>query len=279
MADRLARPGSGEITLTSDPVAWGPWWADVWSHRDVFGVLARKEFQTRYKRASLGILWAVALPLLQGAVMAFVFSRVSLAATGDDFGLYVISGTVAWAYFSSTISAATTSIVDGSGLTDKVWFPRILLAVVPAAANAIGLAVSVVTLLLAVPLLHGDISPHLVLLVPACGLLVAFTSALSLVLAGLHVYFRDTRYLVQAGLLVWIWITPIVYRAAAFSGISRWLDLNPMTGVVTLFHRAVSPDGDPWITAVAVSVGTTVALTFVGLVVQRHYDRLFVDRL
>ena len=268
-----------EIRLTAGPQPWRAWWADVRAHRAVFGMLARKEFQTRYKRASLGILWAVALPLLQGAVMAFVFSRVSLTATGDDFGLYVISGTVAWAYFSTTISTAVTSIVDGAGLTDKVWFPRILLAAVPAAANTVGFLISLLALLLAVPLLDGEVGVRLLLLVPAAALLLAFTTALSLVLAGLHVYFRDTRFLVQAALLVWIWVTPIVYRQSAFEGIGRWLDLNPMTGVVTLFHLAVAPDDQPWGAAVLVSVAATVVLAAAGLVVQRYYDRLFVDRL
>lgn len=279
MVEPRARLAEQEITLTSAPVRWGAWWADVWSHREVFNVLARKEFQTRYKRASLGLIWAVALPLLQGAVMAFVFSRVSPAATGDAFALYVISGTVAWAYFTATINTAATSIVDGSGLADKVWFPRIVLAVVPSAANAIGLVVSVLTLVVAVPFLDGELAPRLLLLVPACALLVSFTTSLSLVLSALHVFFRDTKFLVQAALLVWIWMTPIVYRRSAFEGLSRWLDLNPMTGVVSLFHRAVAPDADPWGRAVLVSIGVTAVLAIAGLAAQRHNDRCFVDRL
>jgi len=36
-------------------------------------MLARKDFQLRYRRATLGILWALAMPLLQVAVMAVVF--------------------------------------------------------------------------------------------------------------------------------------------------------------------------------------------------------------
>jgi lipopolysaccharide transport system permease protein len=279
MGEAAAPAALREVTLTPAPVRWGAWWDDVRSHREVFVVLAKKEFQTRYKRASLGILWAVAIPLLQGGVMAFVFSRVSVAATGRSFGLYVIGGTIAWAYFSSTISTAATAIVDGSGLTDKVWFPRILLAVVPAAANAVGLAASLVTLLVAVPLLDGEVGLRLLLLVPGCALLIAFTTALSLVLSGLHVYFRDTKFLVQATLLVWIWVTPIVYRASAFEGVGRWTDLNPMTGVVALFHQAVAPDDDPWGRAVLVSIAATVVLGVVGGVVQRRHDRLFVDRL
>lgn len=268
-----------EVTLTDRPVPWSRWWADVWSHREVFAILARKEFQTRYKRASLGIVWAVAVPVLQGAVMALVFSRLARGRGGDDYAAYVMSGILAWSYFSMTAGSTVTSIVEGSGLTDKVWFPRILLAGVPAAANLVGLGVSMVVLVAAVPVLGADLTPRLLLLVPGCALLVAFTTSLGLVLSALHVYFRDTKFIVQAALMVWIWLTPIVYRKSLLGAAAGWLDLNPMTGIVALFHRAVAPDGDPWVRSVVAAVGVTVVLTVVGLAAQRRYDRLFVDKL
>ncbi|MGH9187048.1 MAG: ABC transporter permease [Acidimicrobiales bacterium] len=268
-----------EVTLTDRPVPWRAWWADVWSHREVFAILARKEFQTRYKRASFGIVWAVAVPVLQGAVMAFVFSRVANERGGSDYGAYVMGGILAWSYFTTTIGAATTSIVDGSGLADKVWFPRVLLAGVPAAANLVGLVISMVVLVAIAPLLNVDLGLRLLLLAPACVLLVAFTTALGLVLSALHVYFRDTRFVVQAALLVWMWITPIVYRKSLLDDIGDWFDLNPMTGVVALFQQAVAPGDEPWQTSVVIAIAVTVVLVVVGVAAQRRYDRLFVDQL
>lgn len=241
-------------------------------------VLARKDFQTRYKRATLGIIWVVAVPLLQGAVMAVVFSRVVRFSTGADFGAYVIGGIMAWSYFAATLSSATSSIVDASGLTDKVWFPRILLVLVPPLANAIGLVVSLAVLVALLPLLDVAYGARLVLLVPAMALLIAFTTSLALVLSALYVYFRDVRFLVQASLLVWLYVTPIVYYQNQFDD-HGVLDFNPMTGAIEVFRLAtVGGDGN-WLRAVLVTVVVTIALATVGFEAHRRHDRLFVDQL
>jgi ABC-type polysaccharide/polyol phosphate export permease len=210
--------------------------------------------------------------------MAFVFSRVVTFATGDDFGAYVIGGIMAWSYFAATLANATSAIVDASGLTDKVWFPRVILVLVPPLANGIGLVVSLAVLIALLPLLGVGLGARLALLVPAMALLISFTTALSLVLSALYVYFRDVRFIVQASLLVWLYVTPIVYYQDQFDD-HGLLDFNPMTGVVEVFRLAtVGGDGD-WIRAVTVTAVATAILAVVGFEAHRRHDRLFVDQL
>jgi len=268
-----------ELVLTAEPESRAAWLADLRRHVPVLGVLARKDFQTRYKRASLGVVWAVAVPVLQGTILAVVFSRVAKVG-GDGFGLYVLSGIVAWSYFAGTLAAATTAIVDGSGLTEKVWFPRCLLVLAPAIANAVGFVVSLAVALAVTPMLGGSYSVRLALLVPAVALLVAFTVGLSLTVSALYVYFRDVKFIVQAALLVWLYLTPVLYPKDLLDGLAGWVDLNPMTGVVELFHEAFQGGAaDGLGRAVLVSVVAAVLLVAVGLEAHRRHDRIFVDQL
>ena len=268
-------------TLSADPGPMRQWLADLWDHREVIAVLARKDFQVRYKRAVLGVLWAVALPLVQAAVMAFVFSRVLKGAADAhySYGGYVLAGVLAWSYLVSTVSVASTSIVDGSGLTEKVWFPRAVLAIVPGLANLVGLCVSLVILLFLMPLFDARYTTELALLFPAVFLLVWFATALSLCLSALHVYFRDVRYLVTAGLLLWFYVTPVLYPGTLLGGTGRWLELNPMTGIAALFQRAVVGNEVHIGSSLIVSLAATILLTVVGAAVHRRHDRLFVDLL
>lgn len=242
-------------------------------------MLARKDFQTRYKRATFGVLWAVAVPVLQAGIMALVFSRVVRFETSVNFTGFVMSGVLMWAYFAATLSAGSTAIVDGSGLTDKVWFPRAVLVLVPALANLVGLVVSLVALIIILPLVGADLGVRILLLVPAALLLVAFTTALSAVLAALYVYYRDVKYLVQAALLVWLYVTPIIYPKRLLGDLADVVDANPMTGVATLFRMATVGGESGWARPVAISVVTTVALTIAAVEIFRRHDRLFVDQL
>jgi lipopolysaccharide transport system permease protein len=277
----MDEPGAAEprvLVLRDRPEGWADWLADLRRHRQVLGALVRKDFQTRYKRAALWVVWVVAVPLLQGAVLAFVFSKVVRVGSGEGFAEYVLAGILPWAYFSTTISVATTSIVDGAGLTDKVWFPRALLVAVPCLSNLIGFAVSIVVLLGTLPVLDAPMGVDLLLLVPGGLLLVAFTLGTSLLLSALHVSFRDVRFLVQAALLVWIYVTPILYPKELLGGFAAWVDANPLTGIVALFHTAVGGD-EALARPLTVSAVASVLLLVAGLEVQRRRDRLFVDLL
>ncbi|MDP1821175.1 MAG: ABC transporter permease [Acidimicrobiales bacterium] len=260
----------------ADP--WRAWVADVAAHAPVLDVLARKDFQTRYKRASLGVLWVVALPLLQAVVLAFVFSRVARFDTSGSYTVFVMGGMFTWSYLSSTVQSATTAVVDGASLADKVWFPRVVLVLVPVVANVVGLLVSFAVLTITVPIVGDWTGWRMLLLAPAALLLVALTLGLSLVLSALHVYFRDTRFIVQAALLVTLYLTPVIYPAELLGRWEGWLDLNPATGVVELVHTATTGSDAPG-RSLVVSLVAAVALLAGGAAVHRQRDRLFIDQL
>jgi len=243
--------------------------------------LARADFRVRYKRAYLGLVWAVLLPLVQATVLAAVFSHfVRLQhGAGANYAVFVLAGVLPWSYFASSVTAGSTAIVDGSDLTDKLWFPRAILPIASALANLVGLLVSMVALAAATLAFGVPLSPDLVLLVPGCVLLVLLTGALSLVLSALHAYFRDVRYIVQAALLIGFYVSPIIYPPYLLQRYSGFLDFNPITGVLDVFRQATG-QSDPHIgRALLVTFAVTIAATVIAVEAYRRHDRLFVDTL
>jgi ABC-type polysaccharide/polyol phosphate export permease len=269
------------LRIDNRPEPTRVWLVGLWRYRSVLWALARKDFKVRYKRASLGVFWAVAMPLLQASVMAFIFSRVGQFGAGQNFSYagFVLAGMVPWFYASSSVPAETSAIVDGSSLADKVWFPRAILVLVPATANLVTLGISTVILLVALPIVGEPYTVQLLLLVPAAALLVAFVASLGLVLSAAHAYFRDVKFMVAAGMLIWFYVTPVVYPPSALGSAARWLDFNPLTGIVGLFQRAAVDAPVPSGRSLAVSIGTTLVLMVAAVVIHRRHDRLFVDLL
>ena len=269
------------LRFDNRPERTGEWLAGLWASRELLVALARKDFRVRYKRASLGILWSVALPVMQSAVMVFIFSRVGHFGTGSHFNYaaFVLAGMVPWLYLATSVPASTTSIVDASDLTDKVFFPRAVLPLVGPAANLVTLGISTAILLVALPIVGQPLTLRFLLVIPAALLLCVFTGALGLALGALYVYFRDVKFVVQAVLLVWIYLTPIVYPPTALKSAGRWLDFNPLTGIVGLFQRATTTAPVPTARALVVSVVGTALLAFLAMVAHRRHDRLFVDLL
>src|SRR3954451_13382522 len=115
---------SDGFRLDSRPAPLSRLLASTWRSGQLISILARKDFYVRYRRATFGLLWAAALPLLQAVALAFVVSRFATFETGSRYWVFVLAGTVAWSTFSAIVGAGSTAIVDGASLSTKIYFPR-----------------------------------------------------------------------------------------------------------------------------------------------------------
>ena len=270
--------GSVELVLQGRRTPPGRLLRELVAARGLVFTLGRKNFFVQYRRASLGLVWAVGLPLVQAVVLAVVFSRIARFDV-PHYAVFVFSGIVAFAFFQSTLVSGATSIVDNAGLSSKVYFPRAVLPLAQCVTGAYALAASLAVLLAVALLLGAPVGLRTLLLVPAVALLVALSTAFALVLSVAHVYLRDTKYLVQAAAVAWLWLTPVVYPITAVEGWLRTVLLvNPVTGVVQLFHAAFVPDVGPlW--GAGVSLAWTLGLAGVALYLHCAYDRVMADLL
>jgi ABC-type polysaccharide/polyol phosphate export permease len=252
----------------------------LWESRHLLAMLSRKEFFVRYRRASFGLLWAVFLPLLQAVVLAIVFSRVAkIHVSGVNYTVFIFSGMVAWTYFSSVFGAGSTAIVDGAGMTAKIYFPRAVLPLVTAGATLYGFSITVLILLGMCIVTGVSLGFNVLLLIPAIILMTVLAEAFALVFSALHVYFRDMRFIVAAMLLVWFYLTPIIYPLGLAGKLGELLRLNPVTGVVEMF-RAATVGADPhWLTSLWWTLAWTVGLLVIAVLLHRRFNRVFADLL
>lgn len=253
---------------------------EVWQARELMVILARKEFHVRYRRAAFGLLWAIGLPLLQSAVMALVFSKVAKIGHAPHYAIFILSGMTAWIYFTAVLTPGSTSVVDGADISSRVYFPRILLPLVQVVTGLYGFVITLVITLALCPLLGAGLGTSLVVLVPAALLLIALTAGFCLVNSAVHVYFRDVRYIVTAAIIVWFYVTPIIYPATDAPPILRtFINLNPMTGVVDLFRAGLLDQTGSLGIPVLVSCLWTAGLLVVGIALHCRFNRVFADRL
>ena len=252
--------------------------ADVWRSRDLVRVLARKDFYVQYRRASFGVIWAFALPLVQASVLAVVIPKLVRFDVEGAYVVFVFAGTTAWAFFSGAVTTGAGSIVDASDLSTKIYFPRIVLPAASVLTGVYGLVPGVVVLAV-MSVIDEGLDPALLLLGPATGAGIALAATTTALAAGLQVYFRDVRYLLTAAMIAWFYVTPVFYPLDAVGGLRPWVEANPMTGVVLLFRAATVGDQGSMATPIAWTLGWTVALGIVAVLLHRRYDRVFVDLL
>jgi ABC-2 type transport system permease protein len=219
---------------------------DIWDHRELLGLLVRRELKARYKDSSLGIVWSLVRPLAQLLIYYFAIGQVLHAADSiPSFALFVFVGLSAWGLFTEIISNGSTAIVTNSGLVKKVYLPREIFPLSAVGGALFSFGVQLVILISATVII-GEIPWHVELLYAplAIALLVVFSTGIALLLSALNVYLRDIQHLVEVTLIVLFWASPIVYSysfvhdALAGSWLEQLYLLNPVTLAVLGMQKA-----------------------------------------
>ena len=203
-------------------------------------VLSRKNFQVRYKRAVLGVLWAVVQPSFQAAFLSFIFLKVfRYGRSIEDYPVFVLSGMLPWAFFTQGVMAATGSVVENASLVRKVSLSRVIFPLSAAGGVAIAFTASLVILVIG-SIVSGNLGFHLLLLIPAALLETVVIVAVGILACAFHVAFRDVRYLMESAMMIGLYATPILYTVSQIpEGLRPFFRLNPMTGVMSLYRSAV----------------------------------------
>lgn len=253
---------------------------DIYRHRELLGQLVKKELKIKYKDSVLGFFWTLLRPLMylliySVAIGVFLGSNRAV----PEFGVYLFSGLLAWNLFTDIIGGCTGTIITNAGLIKKIYFPRELFPLSVVGAALVNFMLQLVVLIGAYVVTWTP--PHwgLDLLLIPMGLLVLvlLSLGLGLILGSANVFLRDVEYLVDVGLLLAFWMTPIVYdwtkvrvQAVCKGGVTKvvtnstgthyyptvcqvtdnhlaWLFqiymANPMANVVLGFQRAMWPAG------------------------------------
>jgi ABC-2 type transport system permease protein len=209
---------------------------DLSAYRELLGLLVRRELKAKYKDSTLGFLWTLIRPLTLLLVYYVAIGKFLGAERSiPDFAIYIFTGLIAWQLFLEIVSGGTGSIVGNAGLIKKVYLPREVFPL-----SVVGGAV-----------VTGSVptGPRLLFVPLALAVLLVYGTALALVLSAVNVYLRDVQYLVEVGLMVFFWLSPIVYSwelvqsAVPSETIQQLYLANPVTAAVLGMQRGLWTGG------------------------------------
>jgi lipopolysaccharide transport system permease protein len=226
----------------------------------------------------MGVAWVVIQPLATMLVFTLIFNRMARLNSGAmPYPLFAYAGLLLWTFFSSSVSAATNSLISNTSLVTKVYFPRAFIPAAAVGAGVVDFAVGSV-LLAGLAAYYGVHVTWGLLLLPVFVLLCAALGLASGMLASaLTVKYRDLRHALPFILQFAMFASPVIYPAGAVPGRWRWvMMLNPMAGVLEGFRASLAGTAFDW---PVVAVPFVAAPLFLALAfyVFRGLEDTFAD--
>lgn len=269
-----------------DGASSNPLW-EIWEYRYALRNLVLKDFRVRYRNMSLGILWSVLNPLVMLAVLVVVFSYIHPNRTQHHFPIFLLLGLIGFNYFSMCLSAAVTCIKDNASLVKKVIFPRQLLPLSVLLSQTIHLFIQLALLFFFILWFRLPVRPSYAWLVPVLGVEIMAIVGLSLLVSALNVYYRDVQYIVESGLRVMFWFTPIFYALRtvriSLSNIHPALYylylMNPLAGCIDAARWAVLEGRAPDFHAFGFSAAVSFFWLVAGALFFERVKHHFADRI
>jgi lipopolysaccharide transport system permease protein len=258
--------------------------AELWRYRDLVMLFVRRDFVSVYKQTILGPLWYLIQPLLTTITFTVIFGNIAkLPTDGLPQFLFYMSGTVVWSYFSDCLTKTSTTFVTNAQLFGKVYFPRLAVPVSILISNLITFIIQFTFFLafMAFFAIGGaDIHPNLwMLLTPLLILNMAGLGlGLGILVSSLTTKYRDLRFLVQFGVSLLMYATPVIYPASSIPTRFQWaLQLNPMTPIVETFRYAFLGAGSVHPFGLLYSFSFMFIIVAIGTVMFNRVEATFMD--
>jgi lipopolysaccharide transport system permease protein len=218
------------------------YWHDLWRYRELFQVLAWRDFAVRYKQTVIGVAWAVIRPLLTMVTFTIIFGRLAkLPSQGPaPYALMVFAGMLPWTFFSTALTDASNSLISNTNLVSKIYFPRLIVPTATIAGAFVDFFIGFV-MLVALMIWYQFRPSWQMLLLPFL-VLLAFLAAVGpgLWVTAVNVRYRDFRYVIPFMVQFGLYVSPVGFSSSVIP--NRWrlvYSLNPMVGVIDGFRWCI----------------------------------------
>ena len=258
---------------------------EVWQYRDLITLFTKRNFTVTYKQTILGPAWLFLTPLFSSIVQAFVFGGIAgIETDGVPQMLFYLCSNAIWAFFASCLTNNANTFTANAYMFGKVYFPRLTTPISNVLSSIIrfGIQMILVLMFMAYFLVRGQVQPNWAawLMIPVELLHLGILGmGFGIIVSSMTTKYRDLTVLVDFGVSLWMYLTPIVYPLSTLG--DNWMKtilmVNPVTPAVEMMRYALLGQGTVHMGYYGLSWLVTVLVAVLGVMVFNKVERTFMD--
>jgi len=262
---------------------------ELWDYRDLTLMFVKRDIVTVYKQTILGPLWFVIQPLMTMLMFIVVFGNIAKIEVGTiPPSLFYLSGIIIWTYFADCFSQTSDTFTQNADIFGKVYFPRLIIPISKVVSGLIKFFIQLCLFLIvyfyfffgtpAKEVIFFEwtfawLIPFLIFLMAGLGL------GLGLVFSALTTKYRDLKFLLQFGIQLLMYATPVIYPFESVQGgtLGKILFYNPLSHILEAFKRIFLGEGALTLDGLLYSTVFTIIVLIGGILIFNKTERSFVD--
>lgn len=256
---------------------------ELWVYRELFYFFAWRDIKVRYKQTFLGIGWAVLQPMITAVIFTVFFNRVARIDTGSlnvPYPVFVYLGLTFWGAFASATSSISNSILNNSGVINKIYFPRIIPALASVVLSIVDFFFAIIVFFVLCLIFGVNITLFGVAwIVPSMALLLFAALGIGLLFAALNVKYRDMRSALPFIIQATFFMTPVIYPISLIpERFQIYSYINPAAGAISSVKSALFGQPIYW-NGLIVSLLSAIIIFIIGFMAFKRVERRFTDYL
>jgi ABC-2 type transport system permease protein len=257
-------------------------------YRHSLWLLTKRDLQVRYTTSVLGYVWSILDPLLMSAIYYFVFVIVFNRGSAAEapYIVFLMTALLPWTWFNGSMNDMARAFIRDAKLIRSTSIPRSIWIIRITLSKGIEFLLSLPVLVVFVVISQFTATPahirwdafySIIAIVLQAMLIVG----LGLIIAPVVVFFRDLERAIKLVLRLLFYATPIVYGIERFDTqptIKHILDLNPLTGIMSIYRSSFFAGALDW-PAVIIAAVEAVVLLGIGVLLFRRNMRAVLKEL
>ncbi len=245
----------------------------ILNYKELLVNLVIKDLKVRYRGAVLGYMWSLLNQILMMIIYSIVFSYI-IRIEVENYPVFLLCALLPWSFFSTSLTTASSSIVDNFSLINKVYFPREIFPISVILSNLLHLIISMFILIIFLFFTPSGLSLSIFLLPFVMLAHLIFTIGISLLLSCLTVFYRDIKYILELVVMIWFYATPIIYPLSMVpEKLQIFFDLNPMVGIISIYRSILLYGKNPTISVLSSTYLISFLMLFLGYYIFQKYDK------
>jgi lipopolysaccharide transport system permease protein len=260
---------------------------EIWQYRDLLFLFVKRDVVTVYKQTVLGPLWYLIQPLFTSVTFTIIFNNVAGINTGTipPF-LFNLAGITVWNYFTACLNGTSDTFKSNASIFGKVYFPRIITPLSIVISNLIKFGIQFIIFIvfylfyfmngtnLTVNLLVLFF-PVLIVIMGVLGL------GLGMIISSMVTKYRDFSYLVSFGISLLMYLSAVMYPMELIKDKLPkygWIvEYNPLAYIIETARYMLLGIGEISILGLCYTLGVTIVVFFIGLLVFNKTEKSFID--